>query len=71
VKNLGEVGDRSTETDVLLLEHNVPYMPFSKQVLSFLPVEGDKWVVQDKDLPGRIDFRHLDVCSIDPPGTEY
>ncbi|KAI9354526.1 hypothetical protein DFJ73DRAFT_624014 [Zopfochytrium polystomum] len=69
VKNLGDVGDRKTETDVLLLEHDVPFSPFSKQVLSFLPPEGESWVVVDElHLPGRTDYRHLDVCSIDPPG---
>ncbi|RKO83334.1 hypothetical protein BDK51DRAFT_5378, partial [Blyttiomyces helicus] len=68
VRTLGEVGDRATETEVLLLEHDVPFAPFSPQVLSFLPVEGDKWIVLDEHLAGRTDFRHLDVCSIDPPG---
>lgn len=69
VRNLGEVGDRKTETDVLLLEHDVPFSPFSKQVLDCLPSEGESWVVKDDlHLVGRIDFRGLDVCSIDPPG---
>ncbi|KAJ3385059.1 hypothetical protein HDU84_002473 [Entophlyctis sp. JEL0112] len=68
VKTLGSVGDRKTETDVILLEHEVRFMPFSKQVLSFLPDEGESWVVKDDDFVGRTDFRSLDVCSIDPPG---
>jgi exosome complex exonuclease DIS3/RRP44 len=68
VRNLGDVGDRKIETDVLLLEHDVPFLPFSKQVLSYLPPEGENWLVTDVDLPGRVDLRHLDVCSIDPPG---
>jgi exosome complex exonuclease DIS3/RRP44 len=29
VKVLGEVGDKETETEMLLLEHDVPYLPFS------------------------------------------
>lgn len=29
---------------------------------------GDKWLVKESDLKNRTDFRHLDVCSIDPPG---
>lgn len=37
MKNLGEVGDKETETEVLLLEHDVPHQPFSQAVLSFLP----------------------------------
>ena len=65
---LGDVGDRSTETEVLLLEHDVPFAPFSQKVLNCLPVEGESWIVQDEHLPGREDFRGLDICSIDPPG---
>lgn len=68
VRLLGEVGDKATETQVLLLEHDVPFTPFSPQVLSFLPEEGENWIVTDVDLPKRQDFRNLDVCSIDPPG---
>ncbi|KAJ3122329.1 exosome catalytic subunit dis3 [Physocladia obscura] len=71
VKSLGAVGDRRTETDVILLEHDVRFMPFSKQVLSFLPAEGESWIVKKEDLAGRMDFRHLDVCSIDPPGLYF
>lgn len=70
VKTLGSSGDRETETEVLLLEHDVPYQEFSQRVLQDLPVEGDQWVVLDKHLTqeNRRDFRDLDICSIDPPG---
>ncbi|KAJ1562981.1 exosome catalytic subunit dis3 [Cladochytrium tenue] len=34
VRNLGDVGDRKTETDVLLLEYDVPFSPFSKQEMT-------------------------------------
>ena len=68
VRLLGDVGDRSTETEVLLLEHDVPFAPFSPKVLSYLPTEGESWVVKDDDLAGREDFRGWDICSIDPPG---
>uniref|UniRef100_A0AAR2LHI6 Exosome complex exonuclease RRP44 n=1 Tax=Pygocentrus nattereri TaxID=42514 RepID=A0AAR2LHI6_PYGNA len=37
VRNLGGAGDKDTETEVLLLEHDVPHQPFSQAVLSFLP----------------------------------
>lgn len=37
MRNLGGVGDKETETEVLLLEHDVPHQPFSQAVLSFLP----------------------------------
>ncbi|KAG0315372.1 exosome catalytic subunit dis3 [Dissophora globulifera] len=68
IRTLGEAGDKSTETEVLLLEHDVPFHEFSKQVLSLLPVEGENWVVQPEHFVGREDFRSLNVCSIDPPG---
>jgi exosome complex exonuclease DIS3/RRP44 len=68
VRVLGEVGNRATETEVLLLEHDVPFAPFSPKVLSYLPSEGENWLVTDGDLIGREDFRGLEICSIDPPG---
>uniref|UniRef100_A0A671DNZ0 DIS3 homolog, exosome endoribonuclease and 3'-5' exoribonuclease n=1 Tax=Rhinolophus ferrumequinum TaxID=59479 RepID=A0A671DNZ0_RHIFE len=66
VKNLGQVGDKETETEVLLLEHDVPHQPFSQAVLSFLPQM--PWTITDKDMKNREDLRHLCVCSVDPPG---
>lgn len=68
IRVLGDAGNKETETEVLLLEHDVPFAPFSPAVLSHLPQEGDSWVVKDEDMLGRQDFRNLDVCSIDPPG---
>ncbi|KAG8517535.1 Exosome complex exonuclease RRP44, partial [Galemys pyrenaicus] len=66
VKNLGEVGDKETETEVLLLEHDVPHQPFSQAVLSFLPKM--PWSITEQDMKNREDLRHLCVCSVDPPG---
>lgn len=37
VRALGQLGDKDTENEVLLLEHDVPHAKFSKEVLSFLP----------------------------------
>jgi exosome complex exonuclease DIS3/RRP44 len=68
VRTVGEVGDKQTETEVLLLEHDVPFAEFSPLVLSSLPEEGTQWIVTEKDLKDRKDFRDWDVCSIDPPG---
>ncbi|KAK3819830.1 MAG: hypothetical protein J3Q66DRAFT_311579 [Benniella sp.] len=68
IRSLGDAGDKSTETEVLLLEHDVPFHEFSKQVLSLLPEEGESWVVKPEHFVGREDFRSLNVCSIDPPG---
>lgn len=68
VRALGRAGDKQTETEVLLLEHDVPYQPFSAQVLANLPAEDADWRVTDERLGGRTDLRHLNICSIDPPG---
>ena len=37
VRSLGNAGDKGTETEVVLLEHDVPHQDFSQSVLSFLP----------------------------------
>ncbi|XP_073436479.1 exosome complex exonuclease RRP44 isoform X2 [Dendrobates tinctorius] len=66
VKNLGAAGDKETETEVLLLEHDVPHQPFSQAVLSFLPKM--PWAITPEDMRNRIDLRYLFVCSVDPPG---
>ncbi|GFN79180.1 exosome complex exonuclease rrp44, partial [Plakobranchus ocellatus] len=66
VRCLGEVGDKDTENEVLLLEHDVPHQNFSEAVLSFLPKM--PWTITDDDLKRRRDLRHLDICSVDPPG---
>ncbi|KAJ1721797.1 exosome catalytic subunit dis3 [Coemansia erecta] len=72
VRALGDAGDKATETEVLLLEHDVPFQPFTKNVRADLPAEGAGWRFDaERDQVGcgkRQDLRHLDVCSIDPPG---
>uniref|UniRef100_A0A8C4T523 Protein DIS3 homolog n=1 Tax=Erpetoichthys calabaricus TaxID=27687 RepID=A0A8C4T523_ERPCA len=66
VRSLGNVGNKETETEVLLLEHDVPHQPFSQAVLSFLPKM--PWSITEQDMKNRIDLRHLFICSVDPPG---
>ncbi|XP_069746671.1 exosome complex exonuclease RRP44 [Narcine bancroftii] len=66
VRSLGNAGDKETETEVLLLEHDVPHQPFSQAVLSFLPKM--PWRITKEDLKRRKDLRHLHICSVDPPG---
>ncbi|NXD25488.1 RRP44 exonuclease, partial [Spelaeornis formosus] len=66
VKNLGSAGDKETETEVLLLEHDVPHQAFSQAVLSFLPKM--PWSISEEDMKHREDLRHLNICSVDPPG---
>lgn len=66
VRALGNVGDKETENEVLLLEHDVPHNRFSDAVLSFLPKL--PWIITDSDIAERVDLRNIDVCSVDPPG---
>lgn len=72
VKTLGDLEAKGAETEALLMEYDVQYRPFPKAVLDCLPPEGHGWTVpadhSDPGWQGRIDFRDLLVCSIDPPG---
>ena len=74
VRSLGEIESAEEETEALLLEHDVEYRPFSKNVLDCLPEEGTNWTVPqnldngDEQLAKRKDLRDKLVCSIDPPG---
>ena len=66
VKILGDIGDKETENEVLLLEHDVPHQSFSLSVLADLPQM--PWEISADNLEVRKDLRHLDICSVDPPG---
>jgi exosome complex exonuclease DIS3/RRP44 len=74
VRTLGEIEDKEAEQEALLLEHDVEYRPFSKNVLACLPKEGHDWKVPenldngDIQLKKRRDLRDRLICSIDPPG---
>eukprot|EP00927_Polykrikos_kofoidii_P079100 TRINITY_DN75896_c0_g1_i1.p1 TRINITY_DN75896_c0_g1~~TRINITY_DN75896_c0_g1_i1.p1 ORF type:complete len:1011 (+),score=195.61 TRINITY_DN75896_c0_g1_i1:76-3108(+) len=65
---LGDVGDRSVESQVILHEHGVITREFSEAVLRCLPPADFK--PGPKDLKSRRDLRHLCVTSIDPPGCK-
>ncbi|KAM9804414.1 exosome complex exonuclease RRP44 [Neosynchiropus ocellatus] len=66
VRSLGTAGEKDTEQEVLLLEHDVPHQAFSQAVLSFLPKM--PWSITPEDMVRREDLRALTVCSVDPPG---
>lgn len=74
VRSLGDIESAEAETEALLLEHDVEYRPFAKNVLDCLPKEGADWKVPenlnngDASLAKRRDLRDKLVCSIDPPG---
>ncbi|ESW09622.1 hypothetical protein PHAVU_009G142600 [Phaseolus vulgaris] len=70
VRTIGEIGDRDTESEVVLIENDINTRPFSSQVLACLPPL--PWLVSSEDLsnPIRQDLRHLLVFSVDPPGCK-
>ncbi|KTW27004.1 hypothetical protein T552_02496 [Pneumocystis carinii B80] len=72
VRSLGKSEVNETEMEALLIEYDIQHSPFPKSVLDCLPSEGDKWevssVMTPSDWEKRRDFRHLPICSIDPPG---
>ena len=37
MRKLGAIGDKDTENEVLLLEHDIPHSTFSEAVLNCLP----------------------------------
>ena len=67
---IGEIGNLETESTVILMEHNVETREFSKQVLSCLPKEDEKWRIPEEELKKRLDLRGINICSIDPPGCK-
>ena len=66
VRALGNIGDKNTENEVILLEHDVSHEPFSQAVLNCLP--SPDWTIPMKEIKKREDLRSLPVCSVDPPG---
>jgi len=66
VRRLGDVGDKATERESLLLEHGVRYQEFTVDVINCLP--RPDWTADGEGIGSRADFRNLNVCSIDPPG---
>ncbi|OWZ24625.1 Exosome complex uclease [Phytophthora megakarya] len=68
VRTLGVIGDKETETNVLLIEHDIPCDQFSDEVMRCLPAED--WKITPENSTGRRDLRDLPVCSIDPPNCK-
>ncbi|KAF1324731.1 Exosome complex exonuclease rrp44, partial [Globisporangium splendens] len=68
VRTLGVIGDKETETNVLLIEHDIPTDQFSDEVMRCLPPED--WKITEENSIGRRDLRGLPVMSIDPPNCK-
>lgn len=48
------------------MEHDVPHHSFPEAVLNCLPTM--PWSISEEEIKRRADLRHLDICSVDPPG---
>jgi exosome complex exonuclease DIS3/RRP44 len=72
VRALGGVGEVQGEVESLMWEFEVRGGAWGRRVVECLPVEGERWRVEEKReggmWEGREDLRELVVCSIDPPG---
>ncbi|KAL6539255.1 Exosome complex exonuclease RRP44 A [Orobanche gracilis] len=68
VRIIGVIGDRDTESEVVLIENDIDARPFSSQVLACL--QPLPWSVSAEDITNSIrqDLRHIRVFSVDPPG---
>lgn len=66
IRSLGKIGEKNTENEVLLLEHDVPHQPFSDNVLACLPKL--PWIISEEDRAKRMDLTGYEICSVDPPG---
>ena len=66
VKTIGDIGDPKTESEVILLENEIPHYEFPQKVLDCLP--SNDWYITEEMIKERKDFRNLNICSIDPEG---
>ena len=46
MRKLGAIGDKDTENEVLLLEHDIPHSTFSQAVLNCLPTL--PWIIGEE-----------------------
>lgn len=69
IRALGRAGEQGTETQAIMLQHEIQSEPFTPQVLACLPPHNFNFPYPDPLLPdSREDLRHLPICSVDPPG---
>ena len=66
VKTLGTAGELATESEVLLVEHDIPKGPFAPAIMAEMP--SLPWEPSASERARRTDFRGKRVVSIDPPG---
>ena len=74
LKHLGNSGDIEAESELLLMEHNIEFNDFPDAAYFGLPniqddqwmASDEQWVIPDKELEYRRDFRNECVFTIDP-----
>lgn len=64
IKMIGPAGEMSTETSVILLEHNLDVTPYDKELTKDLPNED--YQLTDEDTKDREDWRNECIFTIDP-----
>lgn len=68
VRTVGMIGDRNTETEVIMLEHGVTEAIWSNSVLKCLPPPND--TISLEEISRRNDLRNECIFSIDPVGCK-
>lgn len=66
VSTIGNSGDINTESEVILLTHQIPHQSFPPAVIECLPPAD--YSPDEAEIARRRDLRDRNVCSIDPPG---
>ena len=66
IATIGESGNIHTESEVILLTHQVPHQNFPDAVIECLPPAD--YQPSQEEIAKRRDMRDRLVCSIDPPG---
>lgn len=66
ISTIGTSGDIHTESEVILLTHQIPHQNFPPAVIECLPPED--YSPTEEEISKRRDLRDRLVCSIDPPG---
>lgn len=68
VRLIGDLSKIETESEVILLEHDVIIKPFTQSALNCLPAKD--WQIPAEEFSTRLDLRDRVVASVDPPGCK-
>jgi exoribonuclease R len=71
IRTLGEIGQRETEIQTLLMENEIDVKDFAPNILNDIPLpQGSTWRPPQEEYRNRRDCRHWHVFSIDPEGSQ-